>query len=1152
MAEEEICRICRGDGSEFPLFYPCKCTGSIRYVHQDCLTIWLNHSRKTHCELCGFKYQFTPIYSENMPNTIPFTVLVRSALKKVLRTIKGWTRVFIVSIMWILILPYLMFTITESMFGLVGGWSLDKDQSVMLEGDSVVETDKIELTLSDFSSYILESFFQRSVMYEVFEGQLITGASILIAIGVFMLREAIADAAQRLLREDRQRRLREQREALQLFNNPSIRPRTLSQRLNDTPISSPSNTLSPMSPNVMESLPSSSAAPSRHLSSDVSPAAKADASPSLSLQGTSDTESVSSAQQRASSVSHFKFGNGAEFDFGDIAPSHGLNRPQRPRSIYSDTSSDTLASLRQTSYSFSNSRSDRWEDRVVDLWGSDARRASISSLNSQDSDDEEEEDLQETTIREKGKEKNSEIDEGQAKQISVLQKAADEINTSSELIFNEIPNRHRATSNEEGNSYDNESSSDSSSHSSMSTDLPHTIADTAAPTPDVPPLPPPPPLPNAENGNAIEDDAEADLDGLVELLGFRGSPLSMLQSFVVAVLALSAVTFLSQIVPYIIGRIIVMLELGKYIGHFFQLLHSISDPIVDRLLESILPLEFSHAPSSTDSGRISSSNAASNQTTVTTFPMHKEGTVLGSNSMDEISERLKWGDRILCIGLGYMAITTMIIMVSSKKSQNVYVRALRLYLTQFATWIQISAKVTFFILLELALFPTYCGILLDLVTLPLFKSATVFSRWIFHKQFPIVSFFLHWFAGTVFMFHFALFVSLCRSMLRSGVLWFVRDPSDPNFQPMKEIKERPVKSQLKKLFASFVMYTVIVASFFGGAIWGLHLTTNNILPLQLNFSGFGHIRPVDLLAAQILFPIAIKFCQPGIVFKAVLLLWFQLCGRVLRLTSFLFGGRHTLEEGYFSTMPKQISSLFRRFRSPFQVPKPLADINVTVFQNPHLTEPTFPTDHEFIRDGQVMRVPGFDSLKFTPGRQMFFPVDRFGNILQNSAETLGDDPKHWTFVYIPPHFKLRCIALLIMLWLGGVIFAMFSFIGPLLVGRLILRHFTDFAHDMYSLLFGIPIVGMAFAGLFQLAWLFRRLVVSGLGSIISETENADESLVSFCWSHWILPAVKSMYAFIAFAIVLPLGLYHVIDLYLFIPLSSEKPKSTNYVQVSLP
>jgi E3 ubiquitin-protein ligase MARCH6 len=33
------------------LYYPCACSGSIKYVHQDCLVQWLNHSKARQCEV---------------------------------------------------------------------------------------------------------------------------------------------------------------------------------------------------------------------------------------------------------------------------------------------------------------------------------------------------------------------------------------------------------------------------------------------------------------------------------------------------------------------------------------------------------------------------------------------------------------------------------------------------------------------------------------------------------------------------------------------------------------------------------------------------------------------------------------------------------------------------------------------------------------------------------------------------------------------------------------------------------------------------------------------------------------------------------------------------------------------------------------------
>ncbi|KAI3863706.1 hypothetical protein MKW98_031298 [Papaver atlanticum] len=49
--DEDVCRICRNPAeSENPLKYPCACSGSIKFVHQDCLLQWLNYSNARRCE----------------------------------------------------------------------------------------------------------------------------------------------------------------------------------------------------------------------------------------------------------------------------------------------------------------------------------------------------------------------------------------------------------------------------------------------------------------------------------------------------------------------------------------------------------------------------------------------------------------------------------------------------------------------------------------------------------------------------------------------------------------------------------------------------------------------------------------------------------------------------------------------------------------------------------------------------------------------------------------------------------------------------------------------------------------------------------------------------------------------------------------------
>lgn len=59
---------------------------------------------------------------------------------------------------------------------------------------------------------------------------------------------------------------------------------------------------------------------------------------------------------------------------------------------------------------------------------------------------------------------------------------------------------------------------------------------------------------------------------------------------------------------------------------------------------------------------------------------------------------------------------------------------------------------------------------LDVALLPLFENATILSRVQFTIDHVFTSTFVHWFVGTCYMFHFALFVSMCRKIMRAGVL----------------------------------------------------------------------------------------------------------------------------------------------------------------------------------------------------------------------------------------------------------------------------------------------------------------------------------------------------------------------------------------------
>ncbi|KAH6946375.1 hypothetical protein HPB50_013199 [Hyalomma asiaticum] len=52
-----MCRICHDGDEEEPLVSPCKCSGSIRFVHVSCIEHWLNEMNVDICELCGQRFQ---------------------------------------------------------------------------------------------------------------------------------------------------------------------------------------------------------------------------------------------------------------------------------------------------------------------------------------------------------------------------------------------------------------------------------------------------------------------------------------------------------------------------------------------------------------------------------------------------------------------------------------------------------------------------------------------------------------------------------------------------------------------------------------------------------------------------------------------------------------------------------------------------------------------------------------------------------------------------------------------------------------------------------------------------------------------------------------------------------------------------------------
>ena len=113
-----ICRVCRSSESsdEDTLFYPCKCSGSMKWVHQSCLENWLRVSKKSKCEICDFEFKFSTIYSQDTPHSLPLTLLLSSLWKKFTLAVSKGIRLLIVLFCWTIVAPIGTLFVYESFF----------------------------------------------------------------------------------------------------------------------------------------------------------------------------------------------------------------------------------------------------------------------------------------------------------------------------------------------------------------------------------------------------------------------------------------------------------------------------------------------------------------------------------------------------------------------------------------------------------------------------------------------------------------------------------------------------------------------------------------------------------------------------------------------------------------------------------------------------------------------------------------------------------------------------------------------------------------------------------------------------------------------------------------------------------------------------
>ncbi|KAG5984992.1 hypothetical protein E4U55_002099 [Claviceps digitariae] len=463
-------------------------------------------------------------------------------------------------------------------------------------------------------------------------------------------------------------------------------------------------------------------------------------------------------------------------------------------------------------------------------------------------------------------------------------------------------------------------------------------------------------------------------------------------------------------------------------------------------------------------------------------------------------------------------------------------------------------KVILIISIEMLVFPLYCGLLLDGALLPLFEDTTFRSRISFTCNYPLTSIFVHWFVGTGYMFHFALFVSMCRKIMRPGVLYFIRDPDDPEFHPVRDVLERNLTTQLRKILFSAFVYGALVIICLGGVVWGLYYAMPGVLPIHYSSNEPVLEFPVDLLFYNFLMPLAVKFFRPSDGLHTMYTWWFRKCARGLRLTYFLFGERRIDEEGTLQLksesqvrLPALKTLLLELDENNQVVPKTWKDTfdGGDAKPNPILTKmgmrdmrnkkAHLVKTGQLKKSGRFVRAPASDRVKIPKGQKVFLTVSERGHRKDGNPDTDLYSSDQYQLVYIPPSFRARIFLFILFIWLFAAVTGVGFTIAPLILGRAIFKTLIP-AHirtnDIYAFSIGIYVLGSLTYGIFRLRYLtiklqdlttkIRRDISSG-GSFSRVMSGA-------------LHGAKLAYAYVFLIIVFPLMVSTLMELYVSIPL----------------
>uniref|UniRef100_A0A8K9V4J4 RING-type E3 ubiquitin transferase n=1 Tax=Oncorhynchus mykiss TaxID=8022 RepID=A0A8K9V4J4_ONCMY len=202
----------------------------------------------------------------------------------------------------------------------------------------------------------------------------------------------------------------------------------------------------------------------------------------------------------------------------------------------------------------------------------------------------------------------------------------------------------------------------------------------------------------------------------------------------------------------------------------------------------------------------------------------------------------------------------------------------------------IVVKVSLLVVVEIGVFPLICGWWLDICSLEMF-DASLKDRELSFKSAPGTTMFLHWLVGMVYVFYFASFILLLREVLRPGVLWFLRNLNDPDFNPVQEMIHLPIYRHIRRFILSVVVFGSIVLLMLWLPIRMIKVFLPAFLPYNVLLYSDAPVSELslELLLLQVVLPALLEQGHTRQWLKGLVRTWTVSAGYLLDLHSYLLG-----------------------------------------------------------------------------------------------------------------------------------------------------------------------------------------------------------------------------------------------------------------------